>query len=36
MQINSLGLIAVSFFILLSTSFLLILFVKTESQIQRI
>lgn len=32
MQINILGLSAVAFFILFSTSFLLILFVKTESQ----
>lgn len=32
MQVNILGLSAVAFFILFSTSFLLILFVKTESQ----
>nr|YP_009519630.1 photosystem II protein M [Udotea flabellum]AYC65711.1 photosystem II protein M [Udotea flabellum] len=32
MQINILGLSAVAFFILFSTAFLLILFVKTESQ----
>nr|AOP19125.1 photosystem II protein [Halimeda discoidea] len=32
MQVNIFGLMAVAFFILFSTSFLLILFVKTESQ----
>ena len=32
MQVNIFGLSAVAFFILFSTSFLLILFVKTESQ----